>query len=118
MIIVDVFILFLMIDVNRLTVAIFTALPVAAQVCLNGEPIVALQPDTTIPKSAAVHPSVISSKGLLNDQSYNVRRYRHSAGDVTCISIDEYVTLPLDGAIAVKFHSQTAAQAFLALAKI
>lgn len=96
----------------------FTSLPVAIQICLNGEPIITLNPDSATPRSAKAHPAVVSSKGLLDDQSYVVRRLRHSVGDVTCISVEEYVSLPQDGAIAVRFHSQTAAQAFLAIAKI
>ncbi len=43
--------------------AVFTSLPVAVQLCLNGEPILSLQPDTTETQS-----SYVNSQGLKDER--------------------------------------------------
>jgi hypothetical protein len=52
------------------------------------------------------------------DCRYVLKRSRHSVGEVTCISIDEYVSLPVDALLAVRYHSTTPSQGFLALKKV
>jgi len=49
---------------------------------------------------------------------YVLKRNRHSVGEVTCISVDEYVSLPVDALLAVRYHSTTPSQGFLALKKV
>lgn len=47
-----------------------------------------------------------------------LRRGRHSVGDVTCVDIDEYVSLPAEGVLSARYHASTAAQAFLSIKKL
>ena len=47
-----------------------------------------------------------------------MKRLRHSAGEVTCLSIDEFVSLPLEAQLSVRFHSAVPAQGFFAIKKM
>ena len=98
----------------RVSIAIFTSLPCALQLCLNGEPIITMQPD--INKHNVVNNS--TSSGLINNESHIIKRSRHSIGEVTCISIDEYVSLPTDGLLSVRYHSNATSQGFLSIKKL
>ena len=49
---------------------------------------------------------------------YVMRRLRHSVGEVTCLSIEEHVSLPADALLAVRFESAAPAQAFLSIKKL
>jgi len=95
----------------RICGAVFTSLPSALQICLNGEPILSLQPDTSDPSTA-------SNSQALREERYVIRRMRHSVGEVTCLSIDEYVSLPADSQLTMRFHSAATAQAFFAIKKL
>ncbi len=142
----------------RLCFAVFTTLPVSVQVCINGEPVLALQPDTqeggsAIGRQTGTINYSANPVALLNEhryfnilfqlllllflQAYNcalfisilllflfstnryaLRHLRHSAGEVTCASIDECLSLPMDAAISIRFHSSAMAQGFLSLRKL
>lgn len=47
-----------------------------------------------------------------------MRRLRHSVGEVTCLCIEEHVSLPADALLAVRFESAAPAQAFLSIKKL
>jgi hypothetical protein len=49
---------------------------------------------------------------------YYLRRLKHPAGEVTCLSIDEYVSLPPDSSLSVKYHSAVVAQGFMSIKKM
>lgn len=98
----------------RISIAIFTSLPCALQLCLNGEPILTMQPD--ISNHSVLNTNTHS--GLINDDKHTIRRNRHSLGEVTCTAIDEYVSLPTDGILAVRYHSNATAQGFLSIKKL
>ena len=49
---------------------------------------------------------------------YFLKRFRHSAGEVTCLSIDEFVSLPPDATLSVRFHSAVPAQGFFSVKKM
>jgi hypothetical protein len=98
----------------RICGAVFTSLPSALQICLNGEPILSLQPDVS-------DPSTSSNAQALREERYVIRRMRHSVGEVTCLSIDEHVSLPADAQLTMRFHSSasaSSAQAFFAIKKL
>lgn len=98
--------------VYRICVAVFSSFPVALHVYLNGEPIYTLQPESSSNSTA------VSAQGL-REEKYILRRLKHSLGDVTCVTIDEHVSLPTDSALSIRFHSQVAsAQAFLSIRKL
>jgi hypothetical protein len=84
----------------------------AVQVCLNGEPILSLQPEQGPWQGAEAGGS------LARDDQYSLRRNRHSAGEVTCLGLEEHVSLPADAKLAVRFNSQAAAQAFFSIKKL
>ena len=109
--------------------------------CLNGEPIFTLQPETycdTIDEgsiSNAVrddrydavcmiinHCCVSGLTTLLALQlihcRYILKRNRHSSGEVTCMSIDEHVSLPANAKLAVRFNAQASAQGFFSIKKL
>lgn len=79
---------------------------------MNQEVIICLQPD----RDASATTTMISSKEH-KEENYRIRRMRHSAGDVTCVSFDEYVSLPTDAIIAIQYHAVVAAQAYLSIVK-
>lgn len=89
----------------------FTSLPSALQICLNGEPILSLQPNVSDPDTA-------NNSQILREERYVIRRLRHSIGEVTCLTIDEYVSLPADAVLAMRFHSAATAQAFFSIKKM
>lgn len=49
---------------------------------------------------------------------YYLKRLRHSAGEVTCLSIDEYVSLPKECTLSVRYHSAVPAQGFFSIKKM
>ena len=90
----------------------FTSIPISLQLCLNGEPILSLQPDINDSRT-----NIVTSQGL-KEERYIIRRLHHSIGEVTCVSIDEYISLPPDAALSVRYHSQSVAQAFFSIKKL
>ena len=101
----------IMLYLNRICGAVFTSLPSALQICLNGEPILSLQPNVSDPDTA-------NNSQILREERYVIRRLRHSIGEVTCLTIDEYVSLPADAVLAMRFHSAATAQAFFSIKKM
>jgi hypothetical protein len=49
---------------------------------------------------------------------YFLKRFRHSAGEVTCISVEEYVSLPPEATLSVRFHAAVPAQGFFSIKKM
>ena len=98
-------------NTSSVAVAIFTSVSTSFQLCLNGEPILSIQPE------ASDAPTLISSQHHKEDRVV-VRRYRHSVGEVTCLALDDFVSLPADSSLSVRFHSQIVAQGFLSVRKI
>lgn len=49
---------------------------------------------------------------------YVLRKNRHSAGEVTCLSVDEHVSLPSNAKLSVRFNSQASAQGFFSIKKL
>lgn len=93
------------------------------QVYLNGEPIFALQPVTPAPTNKDMKrlPSNLSasvSTSRINESEYMIKRLHHSIGEVSCVCLEEYVSLPPDAALSVRYHAAAAAQAFLSLRKL
>jgi hypothetical protein len=101
--------------------AVFTYLPVGVQICLNGEPFLSMQPDTQAntgnPATNNGNPNN-NNFNSSSDGAYVLRKLRHSAGEVTCVSIDEHVSLPAEAEISVRFHSAAPAQAFMSIRKL
>ncbi len=97
----------------RVGLAVFTTLPVALTVCLNGEPVLSLGPDTRPDRLS----SFANAQGL-REERYLLRRLRHSAGDVSGVSMDEPLSLPANAVISINYQSATASQAYLSLRKL
>ena len=91
-------------------VGFFTNVPSTVQLCINGEPVFTLEPADQSSNVAAVMQRP--------ENQYLLRRSRHSAGDVSCICIDEYLALPAQATIAARFTSTVRAQGFLSLRKL
>lgn len=107
----------------RISVAVFTSLPSILQVCLNGEPIFAQQPsDASSVSGAAASKAALQSASLFSkEDKYLLRRFRHSSGEVTALSIAESVCLPADATLAVRFLCDAPvanAQGFLIVEKM
>jgi hypothetical protein len=98
----------------RLGVSIFTALPVAVTILLNDEPLMSIQPDTGSDRPLS---SYANAQGL-REERYAIKRLRHSAGDVTAVTVDEPLSLPANATLSVRYQSAAASQAFLALRKL
>jgi len=105
----------------RLCVAIFTVEPAVLQVYLNDQPMLSYQPELSPNASNGVIASVNNSKTtphVSKTDRYYLRRLKHPAGEVTCLSIDEYVSLPPDSSLSVKYHSAVVAQGFMSIKKM
>ena len=107
----------------RLSLAVFTTQSVKVTICLNDEPLFSTFPESLMASSLGTGPEDFSMSAYLNAAShrqdkYILRRLRHSAGEVTAVSVDEVVSLPADAVLAVKFQSPLAAQAVLTIRKL
>jgi len=102
----------------RVAVAMFTSLPVTMQLCLNGEPIFSIQPDPSDGTGSGHTLSTFINTQSLKDDRYTQRRLKHSAGEVSSVAIDEFISIPADSTLAVRFHCAAAAQGFLSLKKL
>lgn len=123
---------FIMID--RICVSVFTVENATIQIFLNEEPLFSYQPGnsntftSSIPptassesKASTLKPSsIIANQALSNNQKdgYYLKRLRHSCGEVSCLSIDEYVSLPPEANLSVRYFSQNLAQAFFSIRKM
>ena len=68
------------------------------RVCLNGEPFLTLEP------AAPAAPGTLID-GAAPASTYRMRRHRHPAGSVTCVCVDEFVSLPPRAALALHYTS-------------
>ena len=123
----------------RLAVSIFTIESAIIQVYLNDEPILSYQPESiqssgvggtsgggnspiglTPMNSFNNNPitSMIQNTRNANNDRYYLKRLRHSAGEVTCLTIDEFISLPPEANLSVRFYSTNPAQAFFSLKKM
>jgi len=90
------------------------------QVYLNDQPVFSYQPELSPSAGNGVITSANNSKATPTSKAdrYYLRRLKHPAGEVTCLSIDEYVSLPSDSSISIKFHSAVIAQGFMSIKKM
>jgi hypothetical protein len=106
----------------KITLSVFTLDSAVVQLYLNEEPLLLYQPDNSLQsndsnKQTGTLNSSRATRTANNDR-YQLKRLRHSAGEVTCITIDEYVSLPLEAKLSARYQSSHAAQAFLAIKKL
>ena len=98
----------------KIGLSVFTALPVALTVMLNDEPLLSLEPDTGMNGRLS---SYANAQGL-REERYYLKRLRHSAGDVTAVTMEEPLSLPANATISVRYQSAAASQAFLSMRKL
>ena len=120
----------------RVSVGIFTHNHATVQLCIQGEPVLTLEPrlsrNVYPPQRCDVDDTIILPK-VADEyihcganalyESHALRRSQHSAGQITCLAIDEFLALPALCDIAVRFDTGLASkdparQAFLAITKI
>ncbi|GMI17702.1 hypothetical protein TrLO_g1093 [Triparma laevis f. longispina] len=91
-------------------IGVFTQNPAGVQLCVNGEPVISLEPTE----------GSGSTVNLVKDTAseHIKRRNRHSAGDITAIMIDEVVALPPNAMVGVRYDSGTRAQGFMQIRKM
>ena len=93
-------------------VGVFTLNAACIQICVNGEPVVSLDPNTDPNHDAAPSaPTGAASEHIR-------RRHRHTAGDVSCAGCDEVMALPANAVLGVRFDSGVRAQGFLSVRKL
>jgi len=112
----------------KITCSVFTTAHASVQISLNFETILAVSPPVSSDADEGEEMVMVSggggrrgSGGFLSSLQVPgaVRRTRHPAGEVTCVTIDEYVSLPAESVLAVRITSgDTATQAMLALRKL
>jgi hypothetical protein len=116
----------------RVCLAVFTSQPVVLQLYLNGEPLFTVTPNSSLSavssSSSAYYPgnyndgscflgttssgagerASVASSGLGHSHShgYSLVRHRHSAGEVSCVCIDQFVSLPANAQLAVHYSSR------------
>jgi hypothetical protein len=100
-------------------------------VYLNNEPIFSYRPNdqqqlnnksstqSGLPSSNNTNNPRLSSQQQQQPPSqYQLERFRHSIGEVTCLSIEEVVSLPPEAILSFRYYSPQLAQGFLAIQKI
>ncbi|KAJ1390275.1 hypothetical protein B484DRAFT_409063, partial [Ochromonadaceae sp. CCMP2298] len=106
----------------KLTVAVFTTAPAILQVYLNDQPLFSIQPESLNQNQGTGQGNQgTGSSGATPSQKsdkYYLRRLRHVAGEVSCLSLEEHVSLPSDAHLSVRFHCAVPAQGFIALRKM
>jgi hypothetical protein len=105
----------------RICAAMFTTVPAVLQVYLNDEPIFSYQPEAlNNQQSIAGSANGIGAATTSSQKSdkYFLKRLRHAAGEVSSLCIDEFVSLPPDASLSVRFHSAVPAQGFFSIKKM
>ena len=122
----------------RVCVAIFTSQPVVIQICLNGEAIVTTHDsnncyDNSYALSNSDSTGLTNSKNNNNKSNKNLnnnggrlishsthRRHRHPAGEVSSVSTEQYVSLPPNAIIGVRFNAEktVGVQGFMTISKL
>jgi hypothetical protein len=88
-------------------IGVFTMNASSVQVCVNGEPVISLDPNNEISSVAAGGP-----------MEFIKRRHRHTAGDITSVVVDEVMALPPNAVLGVRYDSGTRAQGFMSVRKM
>lgn len=57
-------------------------------------------------QSISINSSSSGSNGYGHGHGYTLMRHPHSAGEVTCVCIDQFVSLPANAQLSVHFTSQ------------
>jgi len=96
-------------------VGVFTHAPATLQLCVNGEPVVTRAPVGHLRGGDRALPQTPLPGG---EAGYAVQRSRHSAGDVTCVALEEYLSLPAPAKVTVRLDTPGRAQGFLQLRKL
>jgi hypothetical protein len=110
-------------------VAVFTLESTVLQVYLNNEPIFSYRPTndqllnnksntTNIQAGLPSNNNTNSRSSQQPHSQYQLERFRHSIGEVTCLSIEEVVSLPPEAILSFRYYSPQLAQGFLAIQKI
>jgi hypothetical protein len=86
------------------------------QVCVNGEPILTVEPRVEGRGTSSSQPGGVVQ--YLEDDAYWVRRSSHSAGEMTSVGLDQYVALPPRAVISVRLEAPHRAQGFMFLNKL
>ena len=112
----------------RIAMGIFTQNRVTIQLCVQGEPIFTLEPQSTPAVVSSDDPQQLAwrshSHCASQHESHILRRSQHPKGQITCLSIDEFLALPAPCDITIRFdpgpghNNQDARQAFLAIKKV
>jgi hypothetical protein len=92
-------------------VGVFTQNTASVQLCVNGEPILTLEPNTEVSNETRVK---TRDSGL----EHVKRRNRHSAGDITCVGVSEIVALPPNAMVGVRYDCSTRAQGYCIIRKL
>ena len=112
----------------------FTQESTILQVYLNNEPIFSYHPDqlpsSQVPSGPSNQSALATGILLPNNHTplplvkekqkehYYLERFRHSIGEVSCISIEEFISIPPEAQLSVRYYSSQLAQGFLSLQKI
>jgi hypothetical protein len=101
---------------DHVCIGFFTNRNPAVQFRVNGEPVLALDPiaGSNAAGSAAPQAAAATNAG----QSHVLRRGRHSAGNVTGISLSEFVALPANAVLSITYDCAEGAQGFLGIRKL
>jgi hypothetical protein len=111
----------------------FTLESAIIQIYLNDEPIFSYQPESVTdntgvattasnappnPHSHMISQFITAANGAKKNDSYYLKRLRHSAGEVSSLTIDEHVSLPPDATLSIKYYSSIPAQGFFSIRKL
>lgn len=112
-----------------LSVAIFTVDAAQVQVYLNDELLFSLSPAPASLSSdvSVAQPIPVTSTSMVQsgrpsatgqDRYSVLQRYRHSLGEVSSLQLQEFVSLPPEARLAVRYLANQGAQGFFALRKL
>lgn len=115
----------------RISLGVFTHNRATIQLCIQGEATLTLEPQDAsfscssqdTPAGSLARQGFTKSEGTSMGRPYVTRRAPHTAGQICCLSIDEFFALPAPCDIAIKLDlgpepKDSTSQAFLAVTKI
>ena len=112
----------------RVAMGVFTQNRVSIQLCVQDEPIFTLEPQSNpaLVRSGDAEQLAWNShsRSAFQHEAHILRRSQHPKGQITCLSIDEFLALPAPCDITIRFdpgpeyENQDSCQAFFAIRKV
>jgi hypothetical protein len=112
----------------RVSLAFFTMESAMIMIYVNDEPILSANTNhtnTAVTSTSSTSPTNNATSNSSQQQTLtsalretNVKRFHHSIGEITSVSLEEYLSLPPEARITIRYHAHHPAQGFIAFRKL